>query len=51
VILDFDAFAIGAHSEKEGAAGHYKGGFGHHPLAVSCGHEVLAALLPRQRRR
>jgi hypothetical protein len=30
VVLDFDAFPIGAHSEKEGAAGHYKGGFGHH---------------------
>jgi hypothetical protein len=45
VVLDFDAFPIGAHSEKEGAAGHYKGGFGHHPLAVSCGREVLAALL------
>jgi hypothetical protein len=45
VILDFDAFAVGAHSEKEGAAGHYKGGFGHHPLAVSCGREVLAAVL------
>lgn len=45
VVLDFDAFAIGAHSEKEGAAGHYKGGFGHHPLLVSCGREVLAALL------
>lgn len=45
VLLDFDAFLVGAHSEKEGAAGHYKGGFGHHPLAVSCGREVLAALL------
>jgi hypothetical protein len=45
VILDFDAFPIGAHSDKEGAAGHYKGGFGHHALLVSCGREVLAALL------
>jgi DDE family transposase len=44
VILDFDAFPIGVHSDKEGAAGHYKGGFGH-PLLVSCGREVLAALL------
>jgi len=43
--LDFDAFLVGAHSEREGTAGHYKGGFGHHPLAVSCGREVLAALL------
>jgi DDE family transposase len=45
VILDFDAFPIGAHSEKEGAAGHYRGGFGFHPLLVSCGREVLAAIL------
>jgi DDE family transposase len=45
VVLDFDAFPIGAQSEKEGAAGHYKGGFGHHPLLVSCGREVLAAVL------
>ena len=45
VIMDFDAFEIGAHSEKEGAAGHYKGGFGHHGLLVSCGREVLAELL------
>jgi DDE family transposase len=45
VILDFDAFPIGAHSEKEGAAGHYKGGFGHQPLLVSCGRDVLAAVL------
>jgi hypothetical protein len=45
VILDFDAFPIGAHTDKEGAAGHYKGGFGFHPLLVSCGREVLAAVL------
>jgi hypothetical protein len=45
VVLDFDAFPIGAHSDKEGAAGHYKGGFGHHPLLVSCGRDVLAAML------
>src|SRR4051794_14959788 len=35
VILDFDATAIGAHSEKEQAAGHYKGGFGFHPLLAT----------------
>ena len=45
VILDFDATAVTAHSEKELAAGHYKGGFGFHPLLVSCGREVLAAML------
>ena len=32
VILDIDATLLTAHSEKEGAAGTYKGGFGFHPL-------------------
>jgi hypothetical protein len=32
LILDIDASLLGAHSEKEGAAGNYKGGFGFHPL-------------------
>jgi Transposase DDE domain group 1 len=45
VILDFDATPITAHSDKEGAAGHYKGGFGFNPLLVSCDREVLAAIL------
>lgn len=45
VILDFDATPITAHSDKEGAAGHYKGGFGFHPLLVTCGREALAAIL------
>jgi hypothetical protein len=45
VILDFDATPITAHSDKEGAAGHYKGGFGFNPLLVSCGREVLGAIL------
>ncbi len=45
VILDFDATPITAHSDKELAAGHYKGGFGFHPLLASCGREVLAAIL------
>lgn len=45
VILDFDATPITAHSDKELAAGHYKGGFGFNPLLVSCGREVLAAIL------
>lgn len=31
-ILDIDATLVTAHSEKEGAAGTYKGGFGFHPL-------------------
>ena len=45
VILDFDATPVDAHSEKERAAGHYKGGFGFHPLLVTCGREVLAGIL------
>src|SRR5437899_2192145 len=45
VIIDFDATPITSHSEKELAAGHYKGGFGFHPLAATCGREVLAAIL------
>ena len=45
VILDFDATPIDSHSEKELAAGHYKGGFGFNPLLVTCGREVLAGIL------
>ena len=32
--LDVDATLITAHSEKEQAAGNYKGGYGFHPLQV-----------------
>jgi hypothetical protein len=45
VILDFDCTPIDVHSEKERAAGHYKGGFGFNPLLVSCGREVLGGIL------
>jgi len=45
VIIDFDATPVTSHSEKELAAGHYKGGFGFHPLAATCGREVLAGIL------
>ncbi len=45
VILDFDATPISIHSEKEHAAGHYKGGFGFNPLVVTCAREVLAGVL------
>jgi hypothetical protein len=31
-IIDVDATLLGAHSEKEGAAGNFKGGFGFHPM-------------------
>src|SRR4051812_33045703 len=45
VTVDFDATPVTAHSEKERAAGHYKGGFGFQPLLATCGREVLAAIL------
>jgi hypothetical protein len=45
VILDFDATPISIHSEKELAAGHYKGGFGFNPLLATCGREILAGVL------
>jgi hypothetical protein len=32
IVLGIDATLLGAASEKEGAAGNYKGGFGFHPL-------------------
>jgi hypothetical protein len=47
IILDIDATLLTAHSEKEGAAGNYKGGFGFHPLLcfeASTG-EALAGIL------
>ena len=45
VIVDFDATPIEVHSEKEHAAGHYKGGFGFNPLIATCGREILAGVL------
>jgi hypothetical protein len=30
--IDLDATLLGAHSEKEGAAGNFKGGYGFHPM-------------------
>jgi Transposase DDE domain group 1 len=32
VTIDLDATLIGSHSDKDGAAGNFKGGFGFHPL-------------------
>jgi len=46
-ILDIDATLVTAHSEKEGAAGAYKGGFGFHPplcFEATSG-EALAGML------
>jgi Transposase DDE domain group 1 len=47
LILDIDASLLTAHSEKEGAAGTYKGGFGFHPLLCYLAEtgEPLAAVL------
>ena len=46
LIVDFDATLLQAHSEKDQAAGNYKGGFGFHPLLgyLDSG-EALAGLL------
>ena len=47
VTIDMDATLIGAHSEKDQAAGNFKGGFGFHPMQAYCDQtgEALAALL------
>jgi len=47
LVIDVDATLIGAHSEKEGAAGTFKGGFGFHPLLafLDGSRESLAGLL------
>jgi hypothetical protein len=47
VVLDVDATLVTAHSEKQFAAGTFKGGFGYHPLAVWCDNtqEMLAVAL------
>jgi hypothetical protein len=47
IIVDIDATLICAHSEKEGAAGTFKRGFGFHPLLayLDCSREALAGVL------
>jgi DDE family transposase len=47
VVIDIDATLISAHSEKQGAAGTYKRGFGFHPLLawLDGTHEALAGIL------
>jgi Transposase DDE domain group 1 len=47
VILDIDATLVTAHSEKEGAAGTYKGGYGFNPLVCfeAESGEAMSALL------
>jgi len=47
VTIEVDATLIASHSEKEGAAGTYKGGYGFHPLMAYCDEtsEALASVL------
>ena len=47
VVIDLDATLVTAHSDKEGAKGNFKGGFGYHPLGawLDNTNEALAALL------
>jgi hypothetical protein len=47
IVLDFDATLVTAHSEKEGATGNFKGGFGFHPLLcyLEASGEALAGML------
>jgi Transposase DDE domain group 1 len=47
IVIDVDATLIGAHTEKEGAAVNFKGGFGFHPLLayLDDSREALAAML------
>ena len=47
ITLDIDATLLSAHSEKQDAAGNYKGGFGFHPLLCYLDEtgEALAGLL------
>lgn len=47
LILDFDATLVTSHSDKQGAAGTYKRGYGFHPLLCSLDgtDEILAAVL------
>ena len=46
-VIDIDATLVSAHSEKEGTAGNFKGGFGYHPILAFLDNtgEALAALL------
>jgi len=47
IVIDVDATLITAHSEKDGAAGTFKGGFGFHPLLAYLdeSREALAGVL------
>jgi len=47
VTIDLDATLLTSHSEKEGAAGNFKGGYGFHPMLAYCDEtrEALGGLL------
>ncbi len=47
VTIDLDATLLTCHSDKEGAAGNFKGGYGFHPMLAYCDEtrEAMAALL------
>jgi len=47
VTIEVDATLVTAHSDKEGAAGTFKGGYGFHPMLAYCDEtgEALAAIL------
>ena len=47
VTIDLDATLLTSHSDKEGAAGNFKGGYGFHPMLAYCEEtrEALAGLL------
>ncbi len=52
LVIDFDATLVTSHSDKQGAAGTYKRGFGFHPLLCTLdgggdigGDDILAAML------
>jgi len=46
-VIDIDATLVTAHSDKEGAAGNFKGGFGYHPILAFLDNtnEALAGIL------
>ena len=45
VVVDLDATLVDAYSDKEGAAGTFKGGYGHHPLGAWCANTGEALVL------
>jgi hypothetical protein len=47
ITIDVDATLVSSHSEKEGAAGTFKGGYGFHPMLAYCDEtgEALGAIL------